>query len=136
MACASVEAVYTCREWLSELSERACERGVSEDVALYCERESLRRFAPAASLPADELMRRRLSAYYAAVLRGRIKRSRGASLARARRKMVLMTLAEDLAGVGASRERIVSELRDAYGATADSGEIELIAEAVAQPLAS
>lgn len=128
--------VPTCAQYLDDLVDEAVGRGITADIARYCKAQTLGCFAAVRNQPAGRGMQRRLAGYFDAVVRGQVKRSRGPVLASARRALVLMTLAEDLANIGASRERMRAELTGVYGAAVASDDIERVLDAVTRRLAS
>lgn len=128
--------VPTCAQYLDDLADGAVGRGITEDIARYCKSQTLRCFGAVRTQPAGRGMQRRLAGYFEAVVREQVKRSRGPALASARRVLVLMTLAEDLANVGASRERMRAELTGVYGPSVASEEVDRVLDAVTHRLAS
>lgn len=123
--------VPTCAEYLDQLVRDAVDCGITLEVARYCGQQSLRRFATIAHMPAGRGLQRRLAAYFEAVVRAQVKRSRGAALASVRRILVLTTIAEDLAGVGASRERMLAELSSVFGPSVPAEDVARVVDSVA-----
>ncbi len=136
MATIGSASTPTCSDYLEDLACSAIRRGISPEVARYCVRESLRNLGVAGGQPAGRRTQHRLVAYFEAVLRGQVKRSRGQMLAPARRMLVLTTLAEDLARIGASRERMLLELRGVYGSAVTPHDVERAVDAAQPSLAS
>lgn len=117
----------TGEERLSLIRDRAAEKtGLPAAFAQECAACCRTRFASWMRRPLTVGEAARLEAYFGAVVRGKVLRSRGVGLADARRRLLVRSLAEDLLQGGVDPERIAEEVSRALPWRSDYDEVESV----------
>lgn len=100
---------------LRAIEERAVASGVSVAVARQAREVTARRFV------SDAAGRARLEAYFWGVVRRRALRGGAPAV---RERLCLVSLVDELAAAGHTRDRILDEARRTFGGAIDAAEIE------------
>ncbi len=115
----------TLREHLESVRREAVEsRRIPEELASDAARCSAHRFSSWNSRPLSPHQAAQLKAYFNAVIRGKVMRSRGDGLAEVRRGLVIRSLIEDLLSAGLEEQRIIGEVAESLKGLAARHEIE------------
>lgn len=115
MATESLLTEHGLSRFVCGLARSAAARdGIPDDLMVYASRATLRRFS-AIEGPLEPAEKRRVRAYFRAVVRRRSIRSRGDSLQEVRQLYLVASIAEDLRAAGRSPHEIMSEIRSDHG---------------------
>lgn len=104
------------------VSARRIPQALAEDCAQCC----MRRFNSWLSRPLSRREEAQLAAYFNAVVRGKVMRSRGSGLVEMRLRLVIRSLAEDLLSAGIQGERVIREVVEALHGQIGYREVEQV----------
>lgn len=111
-------------------------RRIPQALAEDCARCCMRRFDSWLSRSLSRREEAQLSAYFNAVVRGKVMRSRGSGLGEMRVRLVIRSLAEDLLDAGIQGERVIREVAEALHGQIGYREVEQVVAPMALDRAS